>query len=88
MNTPYKCPISRKKIIQDFEYSSSIYFLKKFYADFIKSNPIEGTFNYEWAYNQIGENKKITINDIKKILNLNLHGQIKNIINKYFRVKL
>ena len=80
------CPISKNKLREEFEYKASENYIKDNYSFLQKQSPLEGTYDYKWAYNQIGDNKNISLNDIKKILNLNLVGQIKNVSNFFKQI--
>ena len=72
------CPISKQKLLEEFEYKASEDYIKDNYSFLQKPSPLEGTFNYNWAFEQLGDNKEISLIEIKKILNLSLIGQIKN----------
>tara|TARA_Y100000816_G_C26104460_1_gene586369 strand:+ start:2176 stop:3141 length:966 start_codon:yes stop_codon:yes gene_type:complete len=72
------CPISKNKLREEFEYKASENYIKDNYSFLQKLSPLEGSCNHNWALRQIGDNKDISLIDIKKILNLSFTGQIKN----------
>lgn len=80
-NLPAKCPIDKKKLLEEFEYVSSNDYIKKYHNNLIKDNPSNGTCDFDWAYKNIGERKEITNNEIKDLLNINFKGQCKNFLN-------
>ena len=76
-----KCPINKKKLLEEFEYVTSKDYILKNHSYLIKDSPLKGTYDFDWAYKTIGENKDIANSDFKKILNTNFIGQFKNYFN-------
>ena len=74
------CPISINKL-RRFEYRASENYIKDNYRFLQRQSPLEGFYDQQWALDQIGDNKNISLNEIKKLLNLDLVGQIKNVSN-------
>ena len=75
------CPISINKIREELEYRASENYIKDNYRFLQRQSPLEGFYDQQWALDQIGDNKNISLNEIKKLLNLDLVGQIKNVTN-------
>ena len=80
---PKNSPITRKKLIEDLEYSYSKDYLKKHFPFLIKSKPMEGLNYYKWAYENIGENKKISDFELKELLDYKYKNQLSELFKKF-----
>ena len=80
IEVPFDSPISAKKIIDDLEYSYSKSYLKKNFPSLIKSDPSDGYYDYNWAFEKIGENKNINNVELKSILNFSYIKQFQRLL--------
>ena len=79
---PKNSPITRKKLIEDLEYSYSKDYLKKHFSFLIKSKPMDGSNYYNWAFENIGENKKISDFELKILLDYKYKNQLSELFKK------
>ena len=82
---PKNSPISSKNIIEDLEYSYSKAYLKKHFSFLMKDNPIDGKIYYEWAFENIGENKSISNAELIEMLDYRYEKQFIKLIKKMFK---
>ena len=67
-----------RKRLEEFEYVSSSDYIKKYHNYLIAESPLHGTYDFDWAFKNIGENKDISNNEISSLLKTNFFGQCQN----------
>ena len=87
LTVPFNCPVSAKKVVEDMEYSFSKEYLEKKFNFLIRETPLNGDYDYKWAYKTIGEEKNISKEKVRNILNLYPLGQVNYYFKKILSIK-